>query len=38
MGHEIKNPYLHYNVLKLKISAIIKDLHLKFLMSIFHSS
>ena len=28
--HEVKKPYLHYTFLKLKISAIIKDPHLKF--------
>ena len=35
--HEVKNPFLHYNFLKLKISAIIKDTHLKFLLSILDS-
>ena len=29
--HEVKNSYFHYNSFKLKISAILKDPHLKTL-------
>ena len=36
--HEVKNPYLHYNLFKLKISAIIKDPHMTLLWSILDSS